>query len=1087
MQTARETRIRAILDEVVRGNSLSHTLTLIADEITASLGAPVCKIWVVKRGDICQRCPMAGTCTNQNMCLHLTAVSGANRDGEHPRMPLSAFAPAMISRAGVYRFDDPVATGEFLFGLQRGLYSEGNDSYMLFPLRGPTGTVGLVGLFDHRSIPSDDIHAVAEIAPAAVAAIRIAELQSRCDSLRARLDKEPTSPVEPQAAASPRESELEDAVAQLTHMVAQLQVERETLIRTAGEAERRSRDLEEQMRALREQAEHVGESQRQSTQTASEMAYQLEAGRRAVEEENTYLKQQLTQSEALIGELSLAKSSLADQALARGREMEELRSNLLSSGRELDGARASLQTAQARVAALERENTNLAERNAMLEQSNAKLREENAAILSGTGELERSLRIAEDSRARLEQSRLSSEERIRELSEQAEQQRNESARVAGENERLAAERERLGAELAETGEKRQALEEEGARLRVLNAEMSQAREAADRRAADLEREAAELNMARLRLEKEIEALEARASELEAERKKTELRAAELEQENAALGEANLQLQDAGEQLRQLASRLEEGAAKLQSRAEASERARTELEQRNRVLAEQNRRLAVEGQAKSRFLANMSHELRTPMNAIIGFTSLLADDRSLQLSDRHRRSLERVSRNARDLLELINNVLDLSKIEAGRMDIYTEMTDLRDTIERAVSIAEPLKENRPVALGIDIEENLPPLMTDRAKLQQALINLLSNAVKFTESGEVKVSARRVGLDRVQISVSDTGAGIAEEDIPKIFEEFRQVGASARGARRGTGLGLTITRGLVGLLGGELSVSSRLGEGSVFSFMIPVEIEGRITSCEADRVTIDPERTALVIDGDPATLYLIKKYLSEAGYSVAATDDPARGAEIARLTRPAVITIDLDSPDMGPGLVETVAEATKSEQDTPSIIVALSSEADSLRAELNGSAALLLRKPVERAELIERLEKEMLSHMPRVLVVDDNQDALDLVVAMIEKSGFDIHTATSGLEALDQINEKRPDLLILDLMLPEMDGFEVVHRLSLNEQWRSIPVLVLTARDLSHEERRVLDTGAVRIIEKGSFTRDELLAQMSVLTAKDKPAR
>jgi CheY-like chemotaxis protein len=160
---------------------------------------------------------------------------------------------------------------------------------------------------------------------------------------------------------------------------------------------------------------------------------------------------------------------------------------------------------------------------------------------------------------------------------------------------------------------------------------------------------------------------------------------------------------------------------------------------------------------------------------------------------------------------------------------------------------------------------------------------------------------------------------------------------------------------------------------------------------------------------------------------------------------------------------------------------------LRAELNGSAALLLRKPVERAELIERLEKEMLSHMPRVLVVDDNQDALDLVVAMIEKSGFDIHTATSGLEALDQINEKRPDLLILDLMLPEMDGFEVVHRLSLNEQWRSIPVLVLTARDLSHEERRVLDTGAVRIIEKGSFTRDELLAQMSVLTAKDKPAR
>jgi signal transduction histidine kinase/DNA-binding response OmpR family regulator len=1002
-------------------------------------------------------------------------------------MPLSAFAPSMISRGGVYQFDEPAATGEFLFGLQRRDYAEGSDSYLLFPLRGPTGTVGLVGLFDHRSIPGDDIDTVAEIAPAAVAAIRIAELQSRCDSLRARLDKESISSVESQATASNREGELEDAVAQLTHMVAQLQVERETLIRTAGEAERRSRDLEEQTRTLREQAEHIGESQRQSTQTASEMAYQIEAGRRAVEEENAYLKQQLAQSETLINELNLAKSSLADQALERGREMEDLRSGLLLGGRELDTVRASLQAAQARVGALERENTNLAERNAMLEQSNAKLREENAAILSGVGELERSLRIAEDSRARLEQSRLSSEERIRELSEQIEQERNEKTKIAGENSQLSAERERLGAELAEASQKSQSLEEEGSRLRDLNAELSQAREAADRRAADLEREAAELNMARLRLEKEIEALESRAAEIEAERKKTEVRGAELEQENAALAETNLQLEDAGEQLRLLASRLEEGAAKVQSRAEASERARAELEQRNRVLVEQNRRLAVEGQAKSRFLANMSHELRTPMNAIIGFTSLLADDRSLQLSDRHRRSLERVSRNARDLLELINNVLDLSKIEAGRMDVYTEMTDLRDTIERAVSIAEPLKENRPVTLALDIEDDLPPLMTDRAKLQQALINLLSNAIKFTESGEVRVSARRAALDRVQVSVSDTGAGIAEEDISKIFEEFRQVGASARGARRGTGLGLTITRALVGLLGGDLSVSSRLGEGSVFSILLPVEIEGRVTSSESDRVTIDPERTALVIDGDPASLYLIKKYLSDAGYSVAATDDPARGAEIARLTRPTVITIDLDSPDLGVGLVEAVAEATRSEQDPPSIIVALSSEVDSLRAELNGSAALLLGKPVERAELIEGLEKEMLSHMPRVLVVDDNQDALDLVVAMIEKSGFDIHTATSGLEALDQINEAPPDLLILDLMLPEMDGFEVIHRLSLNEEWRSIPVLMLTARDLSHEERRVLDQGAVRIIQKGSFSRDELLAEICVLTAKDSGAR
>jgi len=469
---------------------------------------------------------------------------------------------------------------------------------------------------------------------------------------------------------------------------------------------------------------------------------------------------------------------------------------------------------------------------------------------------------------------------------------------------------------------------------------------------------------------------------------------------------------------------------------------------------------------------MSHELRTPMNAIIGFTSLMLDDRSLQLNDRHRRSLERVSRNARDLLELINNVLDLSKIEAGRMDVYSEPADPADLIERALAVVESLKEARPIKLSYHVEEGLPAMRTDRTKLQQILINLLSNAIKFTEQGEVNVTAECVGIDRVRIAVSDTGVGIADSDITRIFEEFRQAGAAGRGAKTGTGLGLAITQRLVELLGGELSVSSREGQGSVFTVTLPLQIEGRIAAtAEAEAPLTDPDRTALVIDGDPGSLYLTKKYLSEAGYSVAATDDAGRGVEIASKARPAVVTIDLDSLGEDTGVIERIASSH--EEGT---IIALSSQDGAEQRALQAGAGVFLRKPVDRAMLINALERANRASLSRVLVVDDDPDALDLAVAMLEGGGYDIVTATNGREALEAIAGQKPDAIILDLMLPEMDGFEVVHRMSLNPEWRAIPVILLTARDLSHEERRALDIGTARIIQKGNFSRDELLAEV-----------
>jgi len=1083
MPTSRENRISQIFDEVGRGSSLGHALGLIADQLAADIGAPTCKIWVVKRGDICNRCPLADSCSNRQMCMHLVAASGAVVEREYPRIPLSVLTAPLITRGGVADFSDSQGAGDKLFGLQRSSASQSSDSYALYPLRGVSGTVGLIGVFNQRRFRQQELRMIEDLAPAAVAAIRVAELQSRCAALRTRIDKDGEASATVEQALTARESELEDAVAQLTRQVAQLQVERESVLKTSAHFEKVNRELHARV-------DMVVDAHHQSGHEASAMAYEVEAERRRLEAENAQLKSRFEALEASLSEFNKVREKLTDDMAERSQQIEPLRAHL-----------AALQ-----------------ERNSALEVTNVMLLGEGAAVADSVNDLEHSLRIAEDSRARMEQANLALDQRVNGLIEELERLRIESSRIGGENEQLVAETERLNGEIvrlqgggtrisednarllsvnaelaqAQSRAENRAAELErdhadNARLLSLNAELARAQDRAENRAAEFERDHADLNRqleeARtlvggrlVELEQENALLIQTRTQLEGEAARLTSRAVELGHENATLTQAHAQLQEVVAQFESLTARLEDSALKLRSRAEASEAARAELELRNHVLAEQNRRLTLEGQTKARFLANMSHELRTPMNAIIGFTSLLLDDRSLQMSERHRRSLERVSRNARDLLGLINNVLDLSKIEAGRMDVYSEPADARDLIERAMAVVEPLKEARPIKLSFNVEDGLPAMRTDRTKLQQILINLLSNAIKFTREGEVKVTAERAAPDRIRIAVTDTGIGIAESDITRIFEEFRQIASAGRGARTGTGLGLSITRRLVEMLGGEISVSSREGEGSVFSVTLPFEIEGRVAPASETEIQLtDPERTALVIDTDPASLYLTKKYLTEAGYSVAATDDPTRGVEIAGKAKPAVITIDLDALDGEAGIIERIVNSHKE-----GTIVAFSADAGAEGRALAEGARVFLRKPIERTALIAVLERAKSPAQKCVLVVDDDPDALDLAVAMIEDGAYDIQTATNGREALDAIARQRPDAIILDLMLPEMDGFEVVHRMSLNPDWRSIPVILLTARDLSHEERRALDIGTARIIQKGSFSRDELLAEIRMAT-------
>ncbi|HJQ67754.1 MAG TPA: response regulator [Blastocatellia bacterium] len=1054
MQATGENRIREIFDEVGRGSRLERVLGLIADQVAADLGAPTCKIWVVKRGDICERCPLASVCTNRQMCLHLAAASGAALDKEYPRIPLATLNASLIARGGTSDFSDPNGAGDRLFGLQHGAGDDSRDSYALYPLRGASGTVGLMGVFNHRPIGPAEMSTLAAIAPAAVAAIRVAELQARCDALRLHLDKETAQAQSLEETARQREAELEDAVAQLTHHVAQLQVEREPLLRETIEARRRIAELEKKAEELAQREQSLLAMQQENNRAYSEVAAQFETERNQLETEVETLKLRAAAFEQSAGEMNALREGLVSEVSERSREIDHLKE-------ELEAERAALAEARSSLPLLE-------ERVALLEEANRGLVEHNAAMSESVDDLQRSLRIAEDARARLEQSRAGVEERLEEADEELHHLRLDNSRVAGENEQLVIEVERLRDEKESFARQVEQLNEERDRLVK---QMDEAHALGQQ----VQTEVARLNEAGIHMSHARTEAEARVTQLERDNAALANANLQLIDDNAGLADANLQLEEVVSQLQSLTSRLEESATRLRDRAEAAELARAEIEQRTRTVNEQNRRLNTEGQAKARFLANMSHELRTPMNAIIGFTSLLMEDRTLQLSDRHRRSLERVSRNARDLLELINNVLDLSKLEAGRMDLYSEPAEARDLIERAVAVVEPLKEGRPIKLRLDIEDDLPLLRTDRTKLQQVLINLLSNAVKFTKEGEVKVLAARAPNDMIRISVSDTGSGISEADLPRIFEEFRQVGAHNRGSRSGTGLGLAITRRLVDLLGGEITVSSKLGEGSIFSVLLPIEIEGRAASeDEAETMAADPARTALVIDGDPASLYLMKKYLTEAGYSVAATDDPARGAEIARLARPLLITVDMDLPEGGLNLIKQISNGEKS-----GTVVALSTDATISGQATEAGADLFLHKPIERAELVAAIERVTTPAAARVLVVDDDSDALDLAVAMIESNGYETSTATSGREALDEIARARPDAIVLDLMLPEMDGFEVVHRLSLNPEWRDIPVILLTARDLSHEERRALDIGTARIIQKGNFSRDELLGEIAQL--------
>ncbi|GEM_PF-1414527 len=1076
MQIPKEPRPSDIFDEIARGTKLDQTLHLIALKATLDLKAPTAKIWVVKHGDICDRCPLAEVCANRQMCLHLVTVVGAEMENEYPRIPLSILNTALIARGGVAEFKETDATGEKLFGIQQQDFANRPCSYALYPLKGISGTVGVIGVFNDRLIEAEEVQILAQLAPAAVAAIRVAELQSRCDSLRHQLEKE-LAEASIRAAAAPPET-LSEAANELQAKLETLEATHQQLLRLKEKADRHSRELESDNARLREtNARHEDDKQRFRAVVES-----LEQQVSELSRENNDLQTTLQSRERQIAELESEIAAYQAKGEIPSAILAITESNETANREPSQPQQAVAMRAESDNAEWKRATRQLEEKIALLEATNAELRDNYAALSENLEDATSSLRVAEESRARLELERLKLQEEIEDATKERERLLGFQNQMRQETDNLISENEQLRGKLAshevaaETADRAAALQEQlqATEQRVQEVEQENAQLKAEQAAlrqqtSQLEEVAMTFKQHHANLEEEAATFKEQVAAHQQETERLRQMNAELQGENTVLQGANAQMQEAMKRLEEIMPRLEETTTNLRERVERSERLCTELEQHNRDLVEKNHHLNSERQGQAELLATISHEIRTLLHSVVGFTGLLVDDATLTLKDKQRRNLERVAATSRELADFVNKILDYSKMEAGRMSVYAEAVDVRETIARAVHIAESLQTTGSTTLITEIASDLPIARTDRAKLQQILLNLLSNAVKFTPAGKIEVIASLSNAGQISLLVRDTGIGIAEAEIGKIFTDFYQ--ANRRSAKPGSGLGLAITRRLVALLGGEISVSSRAGEGSVFSVTLPMAIESR-DAATLETPPSDPERTALVIGADAATLYLTRKYLAEAGYSVATTDNLSHGMGLLRLAKPSLIALDLDAIDNHADTINQLA----THKDESRLLV-LSANPNRQRAAINSGADGFLPKPLERAVLLAMVSDASAPTESFVLVVDDDPDALEIMATVLETSGYRVETATNGREAMAAISRARPTLLILDLMMPEMDGFEVEHRLHLNPLWRDIPVLLLTARDLTNEERAALEDKAARIMQKGNFSREDLLNEVA----------
>ena len=551
--------------------------------------------------------------------------------------------------------------------------------------------------------------------------------------------------------------------------------------------------------------------------------------------------------------------------------------------------------------------------------------------------------------------------------------------------------------------------------------------------------------------------------------KTYLLARQLAEKNEELTSGNEELQSNSEELQAQSEELKEQAQELRKTAAELEVQRVQVEVADRL--------------KSEFLSNMSHELRTPLNSVLALSQLMISRGTGKNPAEEKKFLEVIERNGRQLLILINDILDLAKIESGRMDIYPSVFNLSQTVQHALDTIRPLAEEKGLTISLN-PDKIPNIESDEEKINQIILNLLSNAVKFTNQGEITLHLKASPLTQ-SFEVCDTGIGIMPEDLSHIFDEFRQVDGSTTRKHEGTGLGLSICQKLAQLLGGQIVVDSTYGQGSTFTLELPLQMaiknalpatrDGANASLDAKVVPgLSLQRTILVVDDDHKVRELVSKYLTAEGYQVIVAESGRQGLQLAKELQPYAITLDILMPDMDGW---EVLKQLKDDPVTTEIPVIMLSVSEDTETGLALGATGYLTKPVDKNQLCIELEKiSQHNKVKRILIVDDDSVARNYIEEALTRNGYLVAQADGGKEALRLVREYPPDVLLLDLLMPDIDGYMVLDELRKFPVLSGLAVIIMTAKDLTNAERSSLEASAKKVIAKDSLKNTKFLSDI-----------